>query len=67
MAVKNMVKRPKQNRKKMVRLKDRDIELIGKMKEWGLSTRIIGRAMNVTHPAVLYILNKVERNKKEKI
>jgi len=50
------VKRPEQNKKRMVRITPKMAEKIVKMRKGGFTLREIGRAVGITHPAVLYFL-----------
>lgn len=52
-----MVKSKFRTRKKLKRATEREIRIIPKAKGIGMTTREIGRAFEMTHPAIVYILH----------
>jgi len=48
----------KKRRKQIIRLQDRDRELIFKMHAVGVPVRIIAKAFDVTHPTILNVIKK---------
>jgi len=59
--------KPKQNRKKLVRISGEMGEKIVKMKENNFTLREIGGALGLTHTAVLYFLRKAGGKKPQKL